>query len=150
LRIITLLLFWINWGKRRDVPSLAATRAYFADGWKADINWGSSLAVKIDDAKIRAKFASAVNMTADELEAWLATEDSRAVGWKGLDGRRLESIGHASGRRIVRILRTPASGLAPDDYLHMRKVVGFMATSRSAARQPGDVEVALFTDELGP
>jgi hypothetical protein len=101
------------------------------NGWKADINWGSSLAVKIDDAKIRAKFASSINMTADELEAWLATDESRAVGWKGPDGCRPESIGHASGRRIVRILRTPESGLAPDDYLHMRKVVGFIRRHRA-------------------
>jgi hypothetical protein len=77
-------------------------------------------------AKAVSDFATVVNMTADELEQWLATDDSRAVGWKGADGRRAESVGHASGRRIVQILRTPPADLAPGDLQHMRKVAGFI------------------------
>ena len=79
-------------------------------------------------------FAAAVNMTADELEEWLRTPESRAVGWKGSDGKGSESIGHASGRRIVEILRTPRSELTNDDFEHMRKVVGF--TKRHLAQRP--------------
>ena len=75
-------------------------------------------------------------MTAAELERWLRTTDSRAVGWKGRDGRRRESVGHASGRRIVRILRAKASDLGDDDYAHMRKVVGFIRRHR--AQEPAN------------
>ena len=46
-------------------------------------------------------------MGADELEAWLATPESRKVGWKGADGTARESVGHASGRRIVAISAPP-------------------------------------------
>ena len=79
-------------------------------------------------------FAEAVNMTAEALEEWLRTPESRAVGWKGRDGNRAESVGHASGRRIVEILRTPKSELTKDDFEHMRKVVGF--TRRHLAQRP--------------
>ena len=65
-------------------------------------------------------------MTAQELEEWLATPESRRVGWKGPDGSRSESVGHASGRRIVEILRTPAADRGDGDYAHMRKVVGYV------------------------
>jgi len=85
-------------------------------------------------AQIATDFAKAVTMTANELEEWLRTPESRAVGWKGSDGRRSESVGHASGRRIVQILRTPVHNLTEDDYAHMRKVVGF--TRRHLGQQP--------------
>lgn len=73
-------------------------------------------------------------MAADELEAWLATPQSRSVGSK--TGPDAESVGHASGRRIVAILRTPEPRLGPDDYLHMRKVAGFVARHR--AQEPAN------------
>ena len=81
--------------------------------------------------EIATKFASAVNMNADELEAWLATSESHSVGWKGGDGSHAESVGHASGRRIVQILRTSADDLTDADYAHMRKVTGFIMRHRA-------------------
>ena len=88
--------------------------------------------------KIREDFAAAVNMSASALEAWLETEESHAVGWKGPDGKgKGESVGHRSGRRIVQILRTHAAELEPDDYAHMRKVVGYVA--RHKAQRPENV-----------
>jgi hypothetical protein len=48
--------------------------------------------VPLDRQRVTADFAAAVNMTAAELRAWLATEDSRRVGWKGSDGSRRESV----------------------------------------------------------
>jgi hypothetical protein len=60
-------------------------------------------------------------MTAGELEKGLATEQSQSVGQKRAGD---EPTGHASGRRIVQILRAKRSDLAVDDYAHMRKVVG--------------------------
>jgi hypothetical protein len=81
-------------------------------------------------------FTAVVNISADELESWLSTPESRQVGWKHGDAAR-ESVGHASGRRIVRILRAGCRDLAPDDYAHMRKVVGFV--KRHRAQRPANV-----------
>jgi hypothetical protein len=66
-------------------------------------------------------------MTPAALEKWLATEDSKAVGWKGEDGHGSgESVGHKSGARIVEILRTKKADLTDDDYAHMRTVTGYV------------------------
>jgi hypothetical protein len=75
-------------------------------------------------------------MSAAELERWLRTAHSRAVGWKGKSTERRESIGHASGRRIVGILRKARTELDDDDYAHMRKVVGFVR--RHLAQEPAN------------
>ena len=92
---------------------------------------------KIDKEKISREFSSAVNMSASELELWLRTSSSRSVGWKGVDGRDRESIGHSSGRRIVRILLKASDELTTDDYAHMRKVVGFVR--RHCAQRPENI-----------
>ena len=84
---------------------------------------------------IRRRFGEAVNMAPAELESWLATEESRKVGWKA-DGRS-ESIGHVSGRRIVGLLRKKKADLTDDDYAHMRKVAGYVARHR--AQRPENV-----------
>jgi len=81
-----------------------------------------------DRQSIRAAFDTAVNMTAPELTDWLKTNESRRVGQKKDGG---ESIGHASGRRIVRILQATAGALNDEDYRHMRKVVGFIRRHRA-------------------
>ena len=92
----------------------------------------------IDKAKVRAEFARAVNMSAGELKTWLATDESLKVGWKGPDGKGSgESIGHASGRRIVSLLAKKANELTDDDYAHMRKVVGYV--HRHRAQRPENV-----------
>jgi hypothetical protein len=93
--------------------------------------------VTADRAKIRRAFKDAVNMSASDLEDWLATEESRKVGWKGTDGKARESVGHASGRRILAILRKSAATLIDDDYAHMRKVVGFVR--RHTAQRPANI-----------
>lgn len=90
----------------------------------------------LDRNRISADFARAVNMTADELRDWLATDLSLSVGWKGSDGSGQESVGHASGRRIVEILETTASHLTDADYAHMRKVVGYVR--RHLAQEPAN------------
>jgi hypothetical protein len=88
----------------------------------------------LDEPRIRAAFEACVNMSAGELARWLKTDESLSVGWK----RRgeSESIGHASGRRIVDILgRDDAT---ESDLAHMRKVVGYIR--RHLAQRPrGDV-----------
>ena len=91
----------------------------------------------LDKDKVCRDFVRAVNMAPAELEAWLESEESRKVGWKA-DGRS-ESIGHASGRRIVGLLRTKKAALSDDDYAHMRKVIGYV--HRHMAQRPsGDIE----------
>jgi hypothetical protein len=80
----------------------------------------------INRDEVRKKFNELVNMTPSELENWLRTRSSHAVGWKGSDGKARESIGHASGRHIVRILHKRKDELTDDDYAHMRKVVGYI------------------------
>jgi len=75
-------------------------------------------------------------MTAAELENWLESDESKAVGQKEGD---TESTGHESGRRIVRILRKRKTDLSTEDHEHMRKVVGYV--HRHLAQQPsGDVK----------
>lgn len=70
-----------------------------------------------------ATFHDVVNMTAGDLEDWLATDESQAVGQSD-DGD--ESVGHASGRRIVTLLRQDDADHTDDDVAHMRKVVGYV------------------------
>jgi hypothetical protein len=88
---------------------------------------------RLDRPKIRAAFAAAVNMSAGELEAWLATPESRRVGQPGPDG---ESIGRAAGRRTLAMLRDPEPGRGDADYIHMRRVAGFVARHR--AQEPSN------------
>ena len=92
---------------------------------------------KIDEDKVRKDFADAVNMAPAEIERWLKTDESRKVGWKGKDGSNAESVGHASGRRIVTILRKARSALTHEDYAHMRKVVGYVR--RHSAQRPENI-----------
>ena len=88
----------------------------------------------LDRDKIHREFGEAVNMTPAELEAWLETEESREVGWKREPGA--ESVGHASGRRILAILRKRKVALDDSDYAHMRKAIGFAI--RHLAQQPAN------------
>ncbi|WP_330436714.1 DUF3140 domain-containing protein [Streptomyces griseoaurantiacus] len=81
------------------------------------------------------EFHELVNMKPAELEKWLASESSRSAG-RHEDGG--ESTGHASGRRIVELLRAKKGELSDGDYQHMRKVVGYIR--RHLAQRPeGDV-----------
>ena len=90
-----------------------------------------------DKADIRKDFAEAVNMSPAEIEKWLDSDDSKAVGWKGEDGKGSgESVGHASGRHIIRIKGKKVADLTDDDYDHMRKVVGYI--HRHLKQRPAD------------
>ena len=89
-----------------------------------------------DRQRIIEEFDEAVNMPPKELEEWLQTDESKAVGQKGNGG---ESRGHESGRRIVEILRTEKSDYTDDDLAHMKKVTGYVHRHR-AQKPEGDVE----------
>jgi hypothetical protein len=98
----------------------------------------------MDDEEARREFGESVNMTAKQLEDWLATDESKAAG-QHKDGG--ESVGHESGRRIVAILRKKKGDLGDDDHTHMRKVVGYV--HRHLAQRPaGDVEETTWRHSL--
>jgi len=78
-------------------------------------------------------FRAAVNMTAGELEKWLETAESREVGQKKSEDA--ESVGHDSGRKIIKLLQTRKDDLTSADEAHMRKVTGYV--HRHLAQRPG-------------
>ncbi|GAB3226228.1 DUF3140 domain-containing protein [Hymenobacter seoulensis] len=82
---------------------------------------------------IYADFKRDVNMTTAELEKWLKTPDSKAVGQDSGDGT---SIGHHSGEEIVRILRKKKADFTEADEQHMHKVHSYI--SRHLAQGPHD------------
>ena len=89
-----------------------------------------------DPDQIRRVFADAVNMPPQELERWLETDESQAVGQD--DGG--ESVGHRSGRRIVELQRTRKDDLGEDDLAHMRKVTGYVKRHLAQGGPDDDVE----------
>lgn len=92
------------------------------------------MAEERSDEDVRAEFGEVVNLSAEELDEWLGTDESRSVG----DSDDGESTGHRSGRRIVEILGTRKADLDEGDTAHMRKVIGYV--HRHLAQRPkGDV-----------
>jgi hypothetical protein len=89
---------------------------------------------KPDVDAIWSDWQESVNMTASELEHWLATDESKEVGQKDDGGG--ESTGHRSGRRIVEILGTKKADLTEADVEWMHKVVGYV--HRHRAQGPSD------------
>lgn len=88
------------------------------------------------DKGIIADFKKAVNMTVGQIEKWLQTKESRSVGFRGSEGS--ESVGHRSGRRIIKILGKKQGDLTESDFKHMAKVTGYV--QRHLAQRPeGDV-----------
>ena len=71
-----------------------------------------------DRQQIIDEFDDSVNMTREELEEWLETDESKSVGHG--EG---ESKGHESGRRIVKLLEKNKSDLT--DKARISKVPTF-------------------------
>lgn len=95
-------------------------------------------AADLDSDAVAKDFGAAVNMTAAELETWLKTDESKAVGWKA-EGSK-ESVGHDSGRKIVAIKRKKKAELTPGDFEHMRKVTGYVHRHMAQGGPAEDVE----------
>ena len=89
-----------------------------------------------DDAQTADEFHDLVNMTPKQLEHWLDTDESRAVGQKK-DGAK-ESTGHHMGREIIELLHGKRADLDDEDYDRMRKVTGYIKR-HTAQRPDGDV-----------
>lgn len=89
-----------------------------------------------DEALIEKAFGEAVNMTVSELRRWLDTDESKQVGITKRG--ETESVGRQSARRIIEILKGKPAERTESDYVHMRKVVGYV--KRHGAQRPrGDV-----------
>ena len=91
-------------------------------------------------------FKSLVNLSADELQAWLNTTESKAVGiqkgtthQKITDPKTQESIGHESGRIIVELLQMQPGEYDEFAYAHMRKVIGYIR--RHSAQRPAKQKI---------
>lgn len=65
-----------------------------------------------------------VNMPPSELEKWLKSEKSKAVG-DASDSNK-ESTGHKSGRHILKIKRTKKADLTEGQWDHMATVIGYI------------------------
>ncbi len=92
--------------------------------------------LKADDKKAIGEFKQAVNMTAKKLDKWLDTDESKRVGYK--EGGKGESVGHDSGKKIIKILDKKQADYTADDLKHIHKVVGYI--HRHLAQKPdGDI-----------
>ncbi|RKU43431.1 hypothetical protein DL546_005744 [Coniochaeta pulveracea] len=95
--------------------------------YHSSLHRGFAKMVKPEEQVIE-EFNTYVNMSASELSSWLETEASTSSGWSKNDGSG-ESVGHDSGRHIVRILeKNPNKDpekYDEDDISHMRKVVSY-------------------------
>ena len=86
-----------------------------------------------DDAKaVATEFKKLVNMTPGQIDKFLQTKGSSKVGFKK-EGKG-ESVGHASGRRIIEIKQKKAADLTAADFRHMKKVIGYI--NRHCAQGP--------------
>ncbi|KAL2882215.1 hypothetical protein SGCOL_002483 [Colletotrichum sp. CLE4] len=80
--------------------------------------------------EVISEFNEYVNMTAEDLESWLKSDDSNSAGWPKDDAEGDgESVGHDSGRKIVEILQAnpdkKEDEYTDDQVEHMRKVVAY-------------------------
>lgn len=90
----------------------------------------------MDDEKAIKDFKKLVNMTPNKLEAWLDTDESKKVGFK--DGGEGESVGHKSGKKIIKLLAKKTDDYTAADLKHIHKVAGYI--SRHLAQKPdGDI-----------
>ena len=87
--------------------------------------------------EIRKEFHDVVNMSKKELEEWLETEESKAVGMDSGDG---ESVGHKSGKRIVELKEKTVDEMTEDDHDWMNKVVGYCNRHLKQGGPKDDVE----------
>jgi hypothetical protein len=85
-----------------------------------------------ENKQVVKEFKKVVNMTSRQLEKWLASDESKEVGWTS-EGQT-ESGGHQSGRRIIKLLGKKKADYTKRDYQHMQKVVGYV--HRHMAQRP--------------
>jgi len=91
------------------------------------------------------EFKALVNMQPQEIADFLKTEESISVGADSGDG---ESIGHKSGKKIVKIKRTNKVDLTDADYDHMAEVVGYIKRHCSQGGPDDDVKTSAWRYSL--
>jgi Protein of unknown function (DUF3140) len=82
------------------------------------------------------EFNEAVNMTRQELEEWLQTDESKSIGQSDGGG---ESKGHKSGRKNVEILGKNRTDYWSDEIDRMRRVVSYVHRHQSQ-KPEGDMK----------
>lgn len=92
-----------------------------------------------DDEKVIADFKKMMNIPPKELDRWLDTDESKKVGFK--ENGKGESVGHESGKKILRILAKRKDRYTDEDVKHIHKVVGYV--KRHLAQKPkGDISAS--------
>jgi len=91
---------------------------------------------KLNVDQVIKEFRTVVNLKPDQLERWLSLPDSKKLGFK--DEVKEGTVGHESGRRILKILSKRRDKYTDDDLRHMQTVVGFVQRHRKE-KPPGDV-----------
>lgn len=77
-------------------------------------------------------FKEAVNMSSQDLQAWLQTDQSQQVGQKRANNQ--ESIGHQSGKKIVGLLQKKEEEFSEQDFRDMQRVISYV--HRHLAKPP--------------
>lgn len=101
-----------------------------------------------DASTVISEFNDIVNMSTDELKAWIETSESKDAGWTGGDGDG-ETVGHQSAVKIIDILeRNPdkkEGEYSDPDVEHMRKVVSYckrhLAQESHMVEEKGEAEL---------
>jgi hypothetical protein len=92
-----------------------------------------------DAQDIMAQFYTAVNMSPARLDDWLKTPESQSVGQMSApEDPDSESIGYASGRRILALLRKDRQDLTTEDFHDMQHVVSYVHRHLAQRPQPDD------------
>lgn len=91
---------------------------------------------KPDVDQVIKDFRRVVNLKRDQLERWLSLPDSKKLGFK--DEIKEGTVGHESGKRILKILSKRRDKYTDDDLRHMQTVVGFVRKHKKE-KPPGDV-----------
>jgi len=84
------------------------------------------------------EFQEKQNMTANELESWLDTQDSKNAG-KAMDNG--ETVGHSAGRSILKIIQKNWSDLTDANWDRINETVGVYHQKLHPSQKPSsDVE----------
>jgi hypothetical protein len=96
------------------------------------------MSVKADQEEIVVdEFHELVNMSAAQLEHWLKTEESLAVGQHKHGAS--EATGHVSGRAIVKILHHRGKTYTDAELKHMHRTVSYV--KRHLAQRPKSKDI---------
>jgi hypothetical protein len=91
-----------------------------------------------DREQVWKEFQEKQNMTQNELEKWLETEESKNAG-KEMDNG--ETVGHSSGRSILKILDKNKSDLTTSNWDKINEVVGYYHQNLNDSQKPSsDIE----------